>query len=265
MISMNLLTYSLKRILISIPVLLGVITIVFFISRVIMDPETIIMSRLHFPITEAKYLAMEKHLGLDKPVIVQYFIFIKDIFTGNWGVSISIVRDSDVWDIINQRLPRTLELAILSMVIATLIGVKIGKIGAGSRNKKRDTIIRLILYIGAGFPAFTLGLFIVQVTLNTGVTVFPFFGYKSPGVGDPPTITSLRIIDCILTGEFMILMDYIMHIMIPITAMVIIQIAAIHRQTRGNLITVLQQDYMRTAIAKGVGKKISLKNTHART
>lgn len=255
----NLLLYSLKRFLVAILVLFGVVTIVFFISREIMDAEAIIISRLHFPFTEEQFNAMARYLGLDKPIIIQYFIFVKDLFSGNWGVSITIVRNSRVWDIIIQRLPRTLEMAILSMLIAIIIGVKLGKMGAGNRNKVRDISTRVISYITAGLPVFVIGLFLLQFGLNTGVVIFPIFGYKTPGVGNPPTITYSRIIDCIISGRYDILVDYLYHIMIPISAMVLIQLSFIHRHTRSSMISVLQENYIQTARVKGVRRKTILK------
>ncbi len=256
----NLLLYAFKRFLISIPVLLGVITIVFFISRQIMDAEAIVLSRLHFPFTDEQYQAMYRYLGLDKPIIVQYFIFIMDLFTGNWGVSVTIVRNSLVWDIIIQRLPRTLEVTILSMLIAILIGVKLGKIGAGNRNKKLDLSTRAIFYIISGIPVFIFGLFLLQFGLNTGIVLFPVYGYKSPGIGDPLVITYSRIIDCIISGRYDILVDYLYHILIPISAMIIIQLSFIHRHTRSSMISVLQENYIQTARVKGISRRKILKN-----
>ncbi len=252
---MNLINYIIRRILIAILVLLGVITLVFFISRAIMPAESIVIARLHFPFTEAQYNAMYAYLGLDQPVYVQYFIFMGDLLSGDWGVSVIIVPNSSVWSIILQRLPRTIEITVLALIISIGIGIKLGKIGASNRNKTKDNISRIITYLGVSVPAFLLATLFIQITLSTGTKIFPFFGYKSPGIGDPPTITYSRIIDCILTGNYEILIDYLYHLFVPVTAMIIVYLSRFTRLTRSNMLEVLQKDYIRTAWAKGCTKK----------
>jgi len=252
---MNLINYIIRRFFIAILVLLGVITLVFFISRTIMSAETIVLSRLHFPFTEAQYYAEFARLGLDKPVFIQYLIFMGDLLSGDWGLSLIIVRGSSVWSIILQRLPRTIEITILALIISMFIGIKLGKIGASNRNKTKDNVTRIITYLGVSVPAFLLATLFIQITLTTGTKIFPFFGYKSPGIGDPPTITYSRIIDCILTGNYEILLDYLYHLFVPVTAIIIVNLSMFTRLTRSNMLEVLQKDYVRTAWAKGCTKK----------
>lgn len=252
---MHLIAYIVRRILVMILVLLGVITLVFFISRMIMPAEDIVFSRLHFPFTEAQYYAELTRLGLDQPLIVQYFIFMGDLLSGDWGYSIIIVPNSSVWSIILQRLPRTIEITVICLIISIFLGTKLGKMGASNRNKGKDNIIRIITYVGVSIPAFLLATLFIQITLSTGNKIFPFFGYKTPGIGDPPTITYSRIIDCILTGNYEILIDYLYHLFVPLSAMIIVNLSTFTRLTRSNMLEVLQQDYVRTAWAKGCTKK----------
>jgi len=241
--------------LVAILVLLGVITLVFFISRIIMPAETIVLIRLHFPFTEAQYYAEFARLGLDKPVYVQYFVFMSDLLSGDWGYSIIIVPDSSVWDIILQRLPRTIEITVICLIFSIFLGIKLGKIGASNRNKSKDNITRIFTYVGVSIPAFLFATLFIQLTLSTGNKFFPFFGYKSPGIGDPPTITYSRIIDCILTGRYEILLDYLYHLFVPVSAMIIVNLSIFTRLIRSNMLEVLQKDYIRTAWAKGCTKK----------
>jgi len=252
---MNLINYIIRRILIAILVLLGVITLVFFISRTIMDAETILLMSLPFPFTEAQYNAEFARLGLDKPVIVQYFIFMGDLLSGDWGYSVILIPGSSVWDIVTQRIPRTIEITVLALIISIFIGIKLGKIGASNRNKSKDNITRIVTYFGVSVPAFLLATLFIQITISTGTKIFPFFGYKSPRIGDPPTITYSRIIDCILTGNYEILLDYLYHLFVPVSAMIIVILSKFTRLTRSNMLEVLQKDYIRTAWAKGCTKK----------
>ena len=252
---MNLINYIIRRILIAILVLFGVLTLVFFISRMIMPAEDIVLSRLHFPFTDAQYYAEFARLGLDQPLFVQYIIFMGDLLSGDWGYSITIVSNSQVWDIIIQRLPRTIEITVICLLISIFIGIKLGKIGASNRNKTKDNVTRIITYFGVSVPAFLLATLFIQITLSTGTKLFPFFGYKSPRMGDPPTITYSRIIDCILTGNYEILLDYLYHLFVPLSAMIIVNLSTFTRLTRSNMLEVIQKDYIRTAWAKGCTKK----------
>lgn len=178
-----------------------------------------------------------------------------DLLSGDWGFSVIIVQNSSVWDIILQRLPRTLEITVICLLISLFIGIKLGKIGASNRNKTKDNVTRIVTYLGVSVPAFLLATLFIQITLSTGTKIFPFFGYKSPGIGDPPTITYSRIIDCILTGNYEILLDYLYHLFVPLSAIIIVNLSTFTRLTRSNMLEVLQKDYVRTAWAKGCTKK----------
>ena len=261
---MNLLNYIIRRILIAIPILLGVIIITFFISRAF--PGDVVMLRMPEKFTLEMYESEKARLGLDQPIYVQFFVYMCDLLTGNWGYSFTIVRESKVWDILWQRIPRSLELTIISMCLAIIIGIRLGIFSAKNENTLRDKFIRANIYLGASIPGFWIALLIVMFFLLTGITIFPLFGFKSLGMGDPPAITHFRIIDCIISGRFEILADYLWHLVLPVTSMTIIQLVIITKQVRGSMIDILQMDYIRTAWAKGctehmVFKKHALKNS----
>lgn len=250
---MSTIRYLIKRILISIPTIVGIIIFTFIVSRLL--PGDPVMARLHIPFTQEMYDLEAARLGVDKPLIIQLLIFFKDVLTGNWGFSHTLVPNSDVWVIINQRLPRSIEIMFITMFFSILFGIIMGRSTAARHNKQSDNIIRIIIYIGASIPAFVLALFIISSLLVANMDTLPFFSYKSPGIGDPPPITYSRIIDAIIAGRFDILIDYINHLLIPVSAMVIVQAIIIGKHTRSSYITVLNLDYIRTAHAKGVSKK----------
>ncbi len=253
----NILTYIGRRILISIPVLFGIITIAFLISRAV--PGDPALNRLPVQALGRLYEAEREKLGLNQPIIVQYLIFIRLILTGDWGYSLVISPDTEIWFLIWERLPRTLELIFISMFIATYIGLKIGKKTAFKRNKFQDSMSRVILYLIMAIPGYLIALSTLYYFSATDIKLFPFWGYKTPGIGDPPTITYSRIIDSLLVFRFDITIDYLYHLFVPIITLVIIQLVIITRHTRSSMITILQQDYIRTAIAKGVDDKTVLK------
>lgn len=250
---MRTIKYLIKRILISIPTLVGIIFFTFVVSRLL--PGDPVFARLNIPFTQEMYDREAARLGVDKSLIIQFLIFFKDALTGNWGFSHTLVPNSDVWVIINQRTARSIEIMFITMFFSILIGILMGKSTAASHNKKSDYIIRIIFYIIASIPTFVLAIFIISSLLAVNIDTLPFFSYKTPGIGDPPPITYSRIIDSILAGRYDILIDYISHLLIPVSAMIIIQSIIIGKQTRSSYITVLNLDYIRTAHAKGVPKK----------
>ena len=257
---MSMLKYILRRLLVMIPVLFGVLLITFVLSR--MMPGDPILAHLPQQYSEEQYLKALHRLGFDRPLWEQFFIYIANLFTGNWGYSVSINKGQKVWELIWQRLPRTIDIALFSMIIASFIGIKTGVISATHRNKAKDTIVRGIALIGVSIPVFWLGL-ILQLTLAYRLGLFPAVGYKTLTHGEPPFITGFRIIDSLVSGEWYIITDYIYHLALPVLCLAFITLASITRQTRSSMLEVLQQDYVRTARAKGCHEKDVI-NKHAK-
>lgn len=239
--------------IISIPVIFGVITITFFLSRII--PGDPVLFRLPDNFTLDEYFQKKAELGLDSPIIIQYIIYIKDILSGNWGYSMTVSRTMTVWELIWQSLPRSIEILTISMTIAIYVGIKLGKFSARYKNKAPDIMIRSISYIGSSMTEFIIAGFLFVVLYRTGITIFPFHGIKSPEFDEPPTITNFRIIDCIISGHYYSLADYLWHIFIPIMIIAFLQVVNITRTTRSSMLDVLQTDYIRLAQAKGCSKK----------
>ncbi len=257
---MSMIKFIIRRLLSLLPVLFGVITLTFILSRLM--PGDPILAHLPKNFSEEMYLEMLAQLGLDKPILVQYVIYLGDLFTGNWGVSVSLAKGSPVWDLVLERFFRTFDIAILSIIIATIIGLKTGVISATHRNKPKDTILRGFALVGVAIPVFWMGM-MLQYLLAYQIPIFPAIGYKTAGIGDPPVITHLRIIDCILSFDMVLLFDYLQHLILPVLCLSFITLASITRQTRSSMLEVLGLDYVRTARAKGCKEKDVIK-THAR-
>ena len=255
--------YFFKRVLAMIPVVFGVLTLTFILSRMMPgDPVRAILTASGIPHPAPHVVAaMTRQLGLDQPIIVQYFRYLAELFTGQWGISISIARNQDVWDLIIQRLPRTVDLAIFSMVIAAFLGIKAGVISATHRNKPRDTVVRGLALVGVAIPVFFLGM-LVQYFLGHVWKIFPTTGYKNFIYEDPNFVTGFYIIDALLSNQWYLIWDYLYHMILPVFCLSFITLAGITRQTRSSMLEVLEQDYVRTARAKGA-KERDVINTHA--
>lgn len=257
---MSMLKYILRRLLVMVPVLFGVLLITFVLSR--MMPGDPVLANLPQVFTDAQYDAAMRRLGFDLPIWQQFFIYIGNLFTGNWGYSVSINKGQEVWELVWQRFPRTIDIALFSMIIASFVGIKTGVISAKHRNKAKDTILRGAALIGVSIPIFWLGL-VLQLTLSYRLGLFPAVGYKTLTYDEPTYLTGFRIIDALVSGQWYIITDYLYHLALPVLCLSFITLASITRQTRSSMLEVLQQDYVRTARAKGCREKDVI-NKHAK-
>ena len=239
-----------------IPVLFGVLTLTFIFSRMMPeDPVVLLLAARGNPAASSDQIAHMRHLlGLDLPIIIQYFRYLGELFTGNWGESVTAYPTAPVFTLIWNRLPFTIDLTIFSMIIATYVGIKVGVTAATHRNKARDTIFRGISLIGVAIPVFFLGL-LLQYALAIRLQWLPATGYKTGTYRDPPFLTGFYMIDAILAGELYKVSDYLLHMILPVFCLSFITLASITRQTRSAMLEVLEQDYIRTARAKGVKEK----------
>ncbi|MFX1572895.1 MAG: ABC transporter permease [Promethearchaeota archaeon] len=252
--------YIVRRIFTSIITILGILVITFFITRALPgDPAWL---RLPQRATYEEYLAQRKRLGLDKPFFIQFIIFVKDMFTGNWGLSYTLTRDSPVWGLVMQKLPRSLEIMFISMIIAIIFGLMLGKITGANINSKKDILIRCVSYFFVSIPAFVLILFFMQLYVNTPLRIFPMFGYKTFNYEEPPTITNFPLFDSLISGNFYLFIDLLWHLIVPVSAMTLIQLVIIMRQTRASMIETMEQDFILVAQAKGCTNKY-IRNKHA--
>lgn len=262
--------YLLRRILAALPVLLGVVVVTFILARLIPgDPCTAQLGEKATPTICAKFNADK---GLDKPVIVQLAVFMRDILTGDLGTSIRFNRP--ITQLIAERLPVTVELGVVALLIAVLIGVPAGIVSALRRNSAVDIGTMVGANIGVSMPVFWLGLMLAYVfalllkdtpfwlppsgRLSSGITSTPFYealGWKVQAgtvIGNILTfLGNLLIFNSLLTFNWAVLADAIKHLILPALALATIPMAIIARMTRSSTLEVLSRDYVRTARAKG--------------
>jgi peptide/nickel transport system permease protein len=202
--------------------------------------------------------------GLDKPLFTQFVIYLENMFAGDWGESMVLAMGAPVWELIRMKFPVTLELCVYALLLSSFIGVRTGVYSATHKNKPGDSIIRTLSIFGAAIPVFALSI-IMQYFFSVKLSIFPTSGIKSPGITSPINITSFRLIDCLLTGEFRLFIDTAWHLFLPLFCLTSIQVAAVTRITRSSMLEVIESDYVRSARAKGckekdVTRKHALKN-----
>jgi len=257
---MGYLKFFIRRLILTIVTILCIIVITFFISRAL--PGDPVWFRLPAQATMQDYYEERARLGLDKPIIYQFFVYMIDLFSGNWGFSYSIAQDSSVWSLIRFYLPRTFEVVFISMFLAIGLGIMFGKVTAKRVNSFSDYFIRIFMYIILSIPGFVIIIFFVLLYINTPFKIFPLYGYKTVQYPDPTFITGFPIVDSILAGEWTLTIDLLWHLIVPVSAMTIIQMVAIIRQTRSSILDVMQMDFIRTAKAKGCSNRRII-NKHA--
>ena len=226
--------------------LLGVSIVVFFMVRAIPgDPAQLLLGQ---QATQAQVEQVRENMGLDKPVIVQYGIFLADAVRGDLGDS--IVTGRPVTTELLARLPATLELTLFAMLVAVLVGVPVGVISAVKQYSWLDKFTSVLALTGISMPIFWLAMILIVIFfVNLGWLPFP--GRLSTGYA-VTSITGLVLVDSLLTLNFPAFWDGLKHLIMPAIALGTIPMAVVMRMTRSSMLEVMGEDYVRTARAKGV-------------
>jgi peptide/nickel transport system permease protein len=243
-----MLKYVIKRILMLIPVLIGVSIIVFLIMRVFSpDPAPIVLGQ---HATQQAIEAWRQANGLNDPVYMQYLHLIQGALTGDLGTSyytkIPVVKE------IMTRFPATIELAVVAIILASVFGILIGVISAVKKNSIFDNAGMFLALIGVSMPIFWLGIILIIFFSGT-LHWLPSNGRIDPLL-QPVSVTGFYLIDSLISGNTGALIDTLRHLILPASALAMYSMAIITRMTRSSMLDVLQQDYIRTARAKGISE-----------
>ncbi len=244
-----MLRYIAQRLLMLIPVLVGISIITFVMIRLIPgDPARIMAGERA---TEEQVQRVREMWGLDKPLHEQYIIYMRNLLHGNLGRSLK--RNEAVTQELRWALPTTIELALAAMFVAVLFGIPAGIIAAYKQNSWWDLVVMVGSMVGISMPVFWLGLLLIYVfALKLGW--MPPSGRLSVDVQITP-ITGMYTVDALLTGNWRGFLDALQHLVMPAVAVGTIPMAVIARMTRSSLLEVLRQDYIRTARAKGLAER----------
>jgi peptide/nickel transport system permease protein len=239
-----------ERLFTILPVIFLAITIMFFVSRLVPgDPARLIVGQYA---TEAQVAQVRKAYNLDKPVLTQYVLYLRDSITGNFGISMHTRRP--VMEDIKTFLPATIELAIISMIIVILVGVPFGVVSAIRKDQAADHAARIYALGGVAVPVFWLGI-LLQLLFYFYLGWLPVGERLTYGIKPPTHLTGLYILDSILTGNWTTLKDSVMHIILPASALATSSMSSVVRQTRGEMLKVLKEDYLVFHTAYGLARQ----------
>jgi peptide/nickel transport system permease protein len=248
---MHIIPFLLRRAIGMLAVMIGVSVITFAISHVI--PADPVAAALGDHATDNQIAAFRAEYGLDKPLVDQYWIYLTGLLHGDMGLSIRTRRP--VVNDLHDYFPATLELSLSALVVSLVIGVPAGIWSSVMRNRLPDHVVRIFTLIGGSLPIFWLGLIVIGIFYNQ-LGWLPSGGRIDSFVNPPRSITGLFVVDSLLTGNIPALQSSVLHLILPALTLGYYSTAVIARMMRSSMLEVLNQDYMRTARAKGLRERM---------
>jgi len=246
-----MLHYLVKRLFLLIFTLLGLSVVIFVVSHIAPgDPARLAAGPFA---TEEMVEHLKEELGLDKPLLEQYGIFITQLLKGDLGRSIRTRRP--VREDLARFFPATLELVLVSLSFAVLTGILLGVLSAVHQNRWIDHLSRLVSISGLGLPAFWLAL-MLQLLFVLELDLLPGGGRIEMILPKPTSITRLFLIDSLLTGNWVAFKSALRHIILPALSLSFPALASIIRISRADVLDTLRQDFVITARAKGLVERV---------
>ncbi len=240
-----------------------ILTIIFFVLRVL--PGNPVLALLGPKAPPSVVKAMEHQMGLDKPILVQYWDYLKNIVHGNFGVStytgVPVIQE------LMQKFPATLELTIFSMIVAVVIGIFFGTYGAYHFGKTLDVFARVYSIFVYSFPVFWFGI-MLQLVFGVWLHWLPVSGRSSPFMIPNHVYTGLYVLDSILNMQWDVLLDTLRHLVLPSVTLGVVISSIFVRMVRSNVLLSLSSQYVVAARARGASErrvlfKHALKNAMA--
>ena len=243
-------SYTVKRMLLLIPVLLGVTFVSFVVSFVITPDVTRVWTGGRPSPAAREALVARYHLN--EPVWVQYYYYLVNFLTGNWGLVPSTGRS--VLGDIQLFFPATVELAIGAIILVLVVGISLGIVASIYRDRKIDHSIRLFYLTGYSSPPFLVALLVLLVFGYT-LRLFPTQGRLSSSLMPPYHITGLYILDSLLTGNWPVFQDALWHVVLPATALALTYFGVVTRVTRTSMLEVFSKEFITASYAKGLSRR----------
>ncbi|ATW24646.1 ABC transporter permease [Candidatus Formimonas warabiya] len=249
-------SYIVKRLFLSVFVLFGVILTTFVLTRIV--PSNPAAQWVGPKATPEQVKAAVIELGLDKPVYIQFEKYLANLLQGNMGRSLR--THQPVTTELKSYLPATLELVILSTLIATFLGIPLGLISAKRKDSWIDHFSRFFSVGAVSLPTFWVALFL-QLIFYRSLEILPLGGQLSTKLTilyQVPHITGFLLFDCLITGNFFLLKDALLHMILPAVTIGLYPLGLVARMTRSALVEILSEDYIKATRSYGLSEKIVL-------
>ena len=241
--------YILRRLALALPALFGLVVLTFVLSRVIPgDPAATLAGDAATP---AQLADIRARYGLDRPLLEQAVVHMRQVLSGDLGNSIFSGRP--VSEDILQRLPATLELTFVALILATVLGVPLGLLAALNHNGPLDQLVRLLSVGGLAVASFWLAI-MLPLQFSMEWDLLPLRGRMDVPLGLPRRFTGFLLIDSLVAGRLDMFRDAARHLVLPAITLALPGLATIARFTRSGVLEVLQKDYVLYARAAGYGR-----------
>jgi len=247
--SSTLRRFLITRFLMTIPMVLIMVSLVFFIMRVL--PGDPIRSQLGPRVSEEQADRIRERLGLNDPIPVQYVNYLKDMVTLDFGNALTR-GERPIKDELGERLPATIELTIPAMLFTTIFGIGLGAFAAMNRKKFIDYAIRVFSVLIYSIPIFFMGL-VFQIIFGVRLDLFPLAGRMDPVILTRfNSITNFYVLDSILTQDWEALKSSLLHLIMPSLTLGLALTGVFIRLTRVNMIEMLKSDFITAGRARGI-------------
>lgn len=246
----SLRAYIITRALLTIPMILILLTLVFLVLRVMPgDPAAAMLGAQAPPETVAR---VREQLGLNDPLPLQYWHYLSRLVRGDFGTSMVQARRPIATEI-KEKFPATLELTVFAMTLIILIGVFSGAFAAHRRRSTADYSLRLFGITAYSIPIFWLGM-LLQLLFGVYLKLLPVYGRIGVGMR-PERMTGLFVVDSILTRNWASLQSALVHLVLPSVTLAVVLSGIFIRLTRANMLDVLHQDFITAARARGLSER----------
>ena len=275
---MELRYFIIRRLLLLIPTLLGLVLLVFFLLR--MFPDTYLVARFVNPKSpvpiSVQYANAKAALGLNYPIFIQYFFYLKALFTGQWGTMSTSIYTGSVLKGIELYFPATIQLALFATILSVVIAIPVGTYIGARPNSVADQTGRVFSLAFYAMPVFLLGLLLQllfgkNVIAGNPLGVLPIagkFSFNAVGAIPPPWFdpstgltgpTHLPLFDALIHGDWKLAYSSFIYLILPVVTLTLSLLAAILRFIRAGMVDASNQEYVKTARSKGVPENLVIK------
>lgn len=245
-----MLRFMLRRVILVVPVLFGLLVLTFVLVRVVPnDPSAALAGQNATPDQVAE---IRTKYGFDRPLVVQFFLYMRQVLSGDFGRSLNTGRPVAVD--IAQRLPATLELTFAALLIGAGLGIPLGVLAAVRHNSAIDHLLRVFTVGGVAIASFWLAI-MLQLLFSMQLDLLPLRGRLATAVNPPPFVTGFYLVDGLLTWRLDAWRSALWHLVLPATTLSFGALATITRFTRSGVLDTLQKDYVLYATAAGYPRR----------
>ncbi len=258
----NLIIYIVRRAIYAIVTLIVIITIVYLLIHII-APTPYALAKIYAGprATKAELTSIIKEYHLNAPLYTQVITYIGNIFHGNFGYD-PVYHEPEIV-LIGTYLPRTLEIVIPAIILATILGLITGAYGASNRRKVQDHTVKGIYLVTWASPPFFIAI-VIQLVVAYYLKLLPATGIANPVLTPPAHVTPFPLLNALITGDIPYFDSMVRHMVLPVIAIALLSFGIVTRLTRASMLDAMESDYFKLELMKGVRRRSAVYRTALR-